>query len=83
MTLDSYKITYTEFLAGQEIFAPGDWPEADRLVLCRLHTLYEMAAIHETAGDYEPMLFRLLVVATDREEPKVDILNNMRAVCND
>jgi hypothetical protein len=65
MTLDQYKTTCAEVFeglplelcAGQEVFTRGDWSEADRITLLRLHTLYEMAAIHETAGDDEPMLY--------------------------
>jgi hypothetical protein len=92
MDLNEYRKTCAEVLtglplelcAGGDIFDAGDWSEADRLTLLRLHTLYGMVAIHETAGDDEPMLyFDYLWALPVREEPKVDVLNNMRAVCND
>ena len=65
MTLDEYKTTCTEVLDslplelcnGQDIFKAGEWVGVDRLTLLRLYTLREMAAIHETAGDDEPMPF--------------------------
>jgi hypothetical protein len=87
MTLDQYKTTCTEVLtglplelcSGQDIFKAGEWSEDDRRILLRLHTLYEMAAIYETASDDEPMLFFDhwwgLVV---RDELKQAVLNNIR-----
>jgi len=88
MTLDEYKQACTEVLtglplelcAGQDIFTPGNWPEADRLTLLRLHTLYEMASIHETAGDDEPMLyFDYWWELPVDEQLKQAVLMNMRA----
>lgn len=58
-------------------------PEADRLTLLRLHTLHEMASIHETAGDDEPMsYFDYWWELPVREELKVEVLISMRTVCN-
>jgi hypothetical protein len=88
MSLNEYKLVCREVLdglplelcSGHDIFAPGDWPEADRLTLLRLHTLYKMAAIHETTGDDEPMPFldywwELPV----RDELKQAVLSQQRA----
>jgi len=88
MTLNDYRQTCAEVLqglplelcAGQEIFIPDAWPEGDRLTLLRLHTLYEMAAIHETAADDEPMLFFDHWWSLPVEDRlKWEVLNNVRA----
>ena len=51
MTLDEYKQTCTdvlnglplEYCEGKEVFEADEWPPNDRLMLCRLYTLYLMA----------------------------------------
>jgi len=69
-----------ELCSGQEIFASGGgWSETDLRALLRLHVLYELAAIHETADDDEPMLFfdhwwELPV----EERLKQEVFHNMR-----
>jgi hypothetical protein len=65
MTLDEYKRTCAEVLdgfplelcVGHKAFKVGEWQESYRLTLLRLYTLYEKAAIHETAADNEPMRY--------------------------
>jgi len=89
MTLDEYKQACTEVLtglplelcAGQDVFKPGEWMEEDRLTLLRLYTLREMAAIHETAGDDEPMpFFDYWLALPPADELKWIVVDNGRAV---
>jgi hypothetical protein len=88
MTLDEYKSTCEQVLtglplelcAGLDIYQAEKWG-ADRITLCRLHTLYEMAAIHETAANSEPMLyFNHWWSLPVREDLKYEVLNNVRAI---
>ncbi|MCI0338826.1 MAG: hypothetical protein L0226_14720 [Acidobacteria bacterium] len=86
MTLDEYKQACNEVLtglplelcAGQDIFTPGDWPEADRLRLLRLYTLHTIAADvpYEESEQYFDFWWSLPV----REDLKQAVLMNMRAV---
>ena len=87
MTLDEYKQTCKDFLSGLPLevcegrayYSPGK-RGADRITLCRLHTLYMMARDYETANDDEPMLFYDHWWSLPaREELKYEVLNHIRA----
>ena len=87
MTLDEYKDTCEqvmkslplELCAGVDHYPEEKWG-ADHIDLCRLHTLYEMAAIHETAADGEPMLYFDHWWGLDvPEEWKHEVLTQQRA----
>jgi hypothetical protein len=85
MTLDEYKQTCSEVLsglplelcAGQDIFEPGDWSEADRLTLLRLNTLY-IIACDEPFEESERYLNYWWSLSAD-ERLKQAVLNNARA----
>lgn len=88
MTLDQYKETCAQVLAGLpielcsglDVFRAGEWPEEDRIILLRLYTLYQMASIHETAGDDEPMrFFDHFWALPVKDELKYIVLENQRA----
>ena len=87
MTLNEYKTTCAEVLDGlplelcdgQDIFKADEWVGVDRLTLLRLYTLREMAAIHETAGDDEPMpFFDYWWLLPVRDELKREVMNQQR-----
>jgi len=89
MTLDQYKETCAEVLAGPQpelcsgldVFRVGEWSEEDRIALLRLYTLYGMASVHETADDDEPMpFFDHFWALPVKDEMKYTVLENARFI---
>jgi hypothetical protein len=86
MNLDEYKTTCAEVLAGlplelcagQDIFTPDAWSEADRLTLLRLNTLYTIAC--DVDFDENEPFFDHWWTLPVRDELKRAVLNNVRAV---